>query len=71
MYLGISGGLFDQMRADNLIEPARVIGGRKLWDVRDLDMAFEALPREDGLTIGRPRKGKSVTGPTALTWKNA
>jgi hypothetical protein len=50
MYLGISGGTFDQMRADNLIEPPRLIGGRKLWDIRDLDMAFDALPREGGLT---------------------
>jgi hypothetical protein len=46
MYLGISSGTFNQMRADGLIEPPRVLGGRKLWDIRDLDIAFDALPRE-------------------------
>jgi hypothetical protein len=47
MYLGIGAGTFDDMRARGQIEPPRVIGGRKLWDIRDLDMAFDALPRED------------------------
>jgi len=28
MYIGISGSTFDQMRADGLIEPPRLIGGR-------------------------------------------
>ena len=50
MYLGISGSTFDKMRADGLVEPARLIGGRKLWDIRDLDLAFYALPREGGST---------------------
>jgi hypothetical protein len=50
MYFGISGGLFDQMRADGLIEPPRLIGGRKLWDIRDLDIAFDALPLEGAST---------------------
>jgi hypothetical protein len=47
MYLGIGAGLFDEMRSQGKIEPPRLIKGRKLWDIRDLDMAFEALPRED------------------------
>jgi hypothetical protein len=47
MYLGISGSTFDEMRAAGQIEPPRLIKGRKLWDIRDLDMAFDALPRED------------------------
>lgn len=50
MYLGISGTTFDQMRADGLVEPPRLIGGRKLWDIADLDLAFYALPREGGST---------------------
>jgi hypothetical protein len=67
MYLGISGGTFDNMRASGLIEPPRLSGGRKLWDIRDLDMAFDALPREDGAAT-LPRKGKAVG--TALSWKD-
>ena len=47
MYLGISGSTFDEMRSTGQIEPPRLIKGRKLWDIRDLDMAFDALPREN------------------------
>jgi len=52
MYLGIGAGLFDEMRALGQIGPARLIKGRKLWDIRDLDVAFDALPREDAPGIG-------------------
>lgn len=52
MYLGIGVGLFDELRQAGKIAPARVISNRKLWDIRDLDMAFEALPREDAPAIG-------------------
>jgi hypothetical protein len=69
MYLGISGGMFDQMRADGLIVPPKLIGGRKLWDIRDLDMAFDALPSEDAAAA--PRKGKPSVGSVPLTWKTA
>jgi hypothetical protein len=58
MYLGISSSLFDQLRAAGQIEPPRVIKGRKLWDIRDLDMAFDALPRENQL----PEKDNSWFG---------
>jgi hypothetical protein len=34
------------MRKDGRVGPARLIDGRKVWDVRDLDLAFEALPME-------------------------
>src|SRR5450759_201297 len=47
MYLGISGSTFDEMRSTGQIEPPRLIKGRKLWDIRDLDMTFDALPREN------------------------
>ena len=46
-YIGVSPSKFDELRAARLIESPRLIGSRKLWDIRDLDMAFEALPRED------------------------
>jgi hypothetical protein len=68
MYLGISGGTFDQMRAEGLIEPPKVIGARRLWDIRDLDIAFDALPREDGPAATTLRKGKA--SGTALSWKD-
>jgi hypothetical protein len=46
MYIGISPSKFDELRKDGRIGPARLIDGRKVWDVRDLDFAFEALPME-------------------------
>lgn len=52
MYLGIGVGLFDEMRTAGRIAPPRLIGSRKLWDIRDLDMAFEALPRENAPAPG-------------------
>jgi hypothetical protein len=69
IYLGIGAGLFDQMRVDGLIAPPKTIGGRKLWDIRDLDMAFDALPSED--TAATPRKGKPSVGSVPLTWETA
>ena len=65
IYLGISAGTFDQMRADGLIAPPKIIGGRKLWDIRDLDMAFDALPSE----VISQRKGKTTLGTEPPTWK--
>jgi excisionase family DNA binding protein len=52
VYLGISPGTFDQLRHAGQIDAPRVIGGRKLWDIRDLDMAFDSLPREDVPGVG-------------------
>lgn len=47
MYLGISASTFDELRATGKVELPRIIKGRKLWDIRELDMAFDALPREN------------------------
>jgi excisionase family DNA binding protein len=47
MYLGVSASTFDDLRATGKIEAPRLIKGRKLWDIRELDMAFDALPREN------------------------
>ena len=49
-YFGISPSKFDEMRKDGRVGPARLIDGRKVWDVRDLDLAFDALPMESGET---------------------
>ena len=52
MYLGIGVGLFDELRSAGKVAPPRLIGARKLWDIRDLDVAFDALPREDAPLTG-------------------
>jgi hypothetical protein len=46
IYLGCSPSKFDELRRDGRVGPARLIDGRKVWDMRDLDLAFEALPLE-------------------------
>ena len=46
IYIGISPSKFDELRKDGRVGPARLIDGRKVWDMRDLDLAFEALPME-------------------------
>ena len=43
-YLGISPSKFDEMRKDGRIGPAKLIDGRKVFDIRMLDEAFDALP---------------------------
>lgn len=43
MYVGVSGGKFDQLVADGRMPPAVQIDGRKVWDLRKLDLAFDEL----------------------------
>jgi hypothetical protein len=47
MYLGVSATTFDELRKLGRVDLPRIIGGRKLWDIRDLDVAFDNLPREN------------------------
>jgi excisionase family DNA binding protein len=47
MYIGISGGKFVEMVSDGRMPGAVRIDGRKVWDVRSLDLAFDSLPRDD------------------------
>jgi predicted DNA-binding transcriptional regulator AlpA len=48
MYCGISSSTFDKLVGENRMPKPRRIGERKIWDVRELDIAFDALPHEDG-----------------------
>ena len=47
-YIGVSPCKFDEMVGDRRMPAPKRIDGRKVWDVRDLDLAFDALPYEDG-----------------------
>jgi hypothetical protein len=47
MYIGISAGKFDEMVADGRMPEPVKIDSRKLWDIRSLDLAFDALPTEN------------------------
>jgi hypothetical protein len=52
MYLGISPSKFDEMVADGRVSRPRLIDTRKVWDVFELDLAFEELPRDDDGSAG-------------------
>jgi predicted DNA-binding transcriptional regulator AlpA len=55
MYLGISPSKFDELVIDGRMPRPRIIDCRKVWDLHELDMAFDELPREDS----RPIAGNS------------
>jgi predicted DNA-binding transcriptional regulator AlpA len=52
MYIGIGVTKFDEMVEDGRMPRPRRIDGRKVWDVRELDLSFDALPREDSPVTG-------------------
>jgi hypothetical protein len=43
MYIGISPTKFDELVGDGRMPKSIALDGRKLWDVRRLDVAFDAL----------------------------
>lgn len=45
-YLSIGATLFDRMVQDGRMPRAKRLDGRKVWDVRALDRAFEDLPAD-------------------------
>jgi predicted DNA-binding transcriptional regulator AlpA len=47
MYIGISAAKFDEMVADGRMPAPLRIDARKVRDIRSLDLAFDALPREN------------------------
>ena len=47
MYLGISPSKFDELRKGDRIDPAKILDGRKLFDIEMLDKFFEALADEN------------------------
>jgi predicted DNA-binding transcriptional regulator AlpA len=42
-YLGVSPSHFDKLVNERIIPPAKRLGGRAVWDVRQLDKAFDEL----------------------------
>ena len=48
IYLGVSPSKFDELVKDGRMPRPRIIDCRKVWDVYELDVAFDELPREDG-----------------------
>jgi predicted DNA-binding transcriptional regulator AlpA len=47
MYIGISASKFDELVADGRMPKSIKIDSRNVWDIRDLDLAFDSLKGED------------------------
>jgi predicted DNA-binding transcriptional regulator AlpA len=47
LYLGVSASKFDELVVDGRMPQPRLIDARKVWDVFELDLAFNELPRQD------------------------
>jgi predicted DNA-binding transcriptional regulator AlpA len=47
MYIGISPSKFDALVGEGRMPAPVKIDSRKIWDIRALDLAFDALPKED------------------------
>jgi predicted DNA-binding transcriptional regulator AlpA len=50
MYVGVSAAKFDEMVADGRMPEPVQIDARKIWDIRSIDMAFDALSQETSNT---------------------
>ena len=46
-YVGVSTSLFDEMVADARMPSPKMINSRRVWDRRELDEAFDAIPRKE------------------------
>ena len=48
VYLSFSPSFFRKLVTEGRMPRPRLAGGRRVWDVEELDLAFKALPREGG-----------------------
>lgn len=46
VYIGVSTRKFDEMVRDGRMPKPKEIDARRVWDIRALDSAFDALPGE-------------------------
>jgi hypothetical protein len=46
-YIGVSPSMFDQTVKDGHMPPTKRPGSRTIWDIRQLDRAFDGLPSDD------------------------
>ncbi len=46
-YVGIAPRHFDKLMKDGRMPSPRRADGRVVWDIREIDVAFERLPKKD------------------------
>ena len=52
-YVGVSSSKFDEMTKDGRMPQPKRIDGRRVWDIREIDDAFQRLP-SDGNSAHNP-----------------
>lgn len=60
MFFGVSPSKFDEMVKDGRAPRPRMIDARKVWDMQELDFAFDLLPHGNA-TIGEDANSNSWT----------
>ncbi|MBR0735301.1 hypothetical protein JQ581_00045 [Bradyrhizobium liaoningense] len=53
-WIGMKVSKFDELIRDGLMPRGKLVRGCRVWDRYELDMAFENLPDEDGVTSLAP-----------------
>lgn len=53
-YIGVSPSLFDEMVHDGRAPAPRTINSRTVWDAREIDEAFDNLPRRETGSASNP-----------------
>jgi predicted DNA-binding transcriptional regulator AlpA len=80
-YVGISPTTFDSMVRDGRMPPPKRINSRTIWDIRQLDEAFDALPEgasesavnpwDETITANGNAPPKVCGGRCRSPWKRA
>ena len=52
LYLSLSTSFFRTLVQQGVMPRPRLIGRRRVWDVVEIDVAFEAIPHEDEVEKG-------------------
>jgi len=59
-YIGVSPGLFDEMVRDGRMPLPRVVNARRVWDMREIDAAFDDLPHVETKLPDPQRPGHAL-----------
>lgn len=54
IYVGISPTTFDKLVAEGAMPRPRAVYSRRIWDIRELDTAIDALPSDGEDIFGAP-----------------
>lgn len=59
-YIGVSVGTFDKLVTAGAMPAARMLESRRVWDIMELDRAFDELPHEGASLHAANKAGSAV-----------